>query len=114
VWRAALPPDAVLARYGGEEFAVLLPGHRLEQAESVIGRLKDRTPAGQTFSAGISEWRCAGEPDTPAALVAHADQALYRAKKDGRDRIVLARPPALDAEQACRADRSPTSNGLPR
>jgi diguanylate cyclase (GGDEF)-like protein len=99
-WRAALPAEAVLARYGGEEFAVLLPGCRLEQAEAVIGRLMDRTPAGQTFSAGISEWRCAGEPDTPAALVAHADRALYRAKNDGRDRIVLARPSTPGAEPA--------------
>ena len=90
-WREALPRDAVLARYGGEEFGVLLPGHRLEQAETVIARLRERTPAGQTFSAGISEWRSAGEP-APAALVAHADRALYGAKQPGRDRIVLARP----------------------
>ena len=91
-WRAALPADAVLARYGGEEFAVLLPGHRSEQAETVIARLRDRTPDGQTFSAGICEWRRAGGPDNPATLVAHADQALYEAKKNGRNRTVLARP----------------------
>jgi diguanylate cyclase (GGDEF)-like protein len=99
-WRAALPAGAVLARYGGEEFAVLLPGYRLEQAEGVIARLKGRTPAGQTFSAGICEWRVAGRPDSPAALVAQADRALYRAKKDGRDRIVLAGPPPAGADQA--------------
>ena len=97
-WRAALPLDAVLARYGGEEFAVLLPGLRLQQAASVIAGLRALTPAGQTFSAGISEWRDADEPDNPAALVADADRALYRAKKDGRDRIVVAGPSTSTAE----------------
>ena len=92
----------MLARYGGEEFAVLLPGHRLEDAERVIARVKHRTPAGQTLSAGICEWRSAGQPENPAALVAHADRALYRAKKGGRDRIVLARPSTSDGEPAWR------------
>ncbi|MDT7580782.1 MAG: hypothetical protein QOK35_2046 [Pseudonocardiales bacterium] len=108
-WRAALPEDAVLARYGGEEFAVLLPGQRPEQAATVIARLKDRTPAGQTFSAGICEWRGAGEPDNPATLVAHADQALYEAKKNGRDRIVLARPQASAAATAATVPDVPHS-----
>ena len=58
----------------------------------MIARLRDRTPDGQTFSAGICEWRRAGGPDNPATLVAHADQALYEAKKNGRNRTVLARP----------------------
>lgn len=96
-WRAGLPADAVLARYGGEEFAVLLPGYRLDQATGVVARLRDRTPAGQTFSAGVCEWRSAGRPE-PAALVAHADQALYRAKRNGRDRVEQTRPARSGAE----------------
>ena len=86
------------ARYGGVEFAVLLPGLRRQQAASVIAGLRGLPPAGQTFSAGISEWRDADEPDNPAAQVADADRALYRAKKGGRDRIVVAGPSTSTAE----------------
>jgi diguanylate cyclase len=86
-WRESLPADTTLARYGGEEFAVLLPGYHLDQAETVITTLTTRTPRGQTFSAGVAEWR---GTDNPTALVAAADQALYRAKRAGRNRVATA------------------------
>lgn len=86
-WRAALPAGAVLARYGGEEFAVLLPGHDLEQARRAVAALAPQTPRGQTFSAGVAEW---GASENPAALVAAADRALYRAKRGGRNRVLVA------------------------
>jgi diguanylate cyclase (GGDEF)-like protein len=86
-WRESLPADTTLARYGGEEFAVLLPGYHLDQAETVITTLTTRTPRGQTFSAGVAEWR---STDNPTALVAAADQALYSAKRAGRNRVATA------------------------
>jgi diguanylate cyclase len=93
-WREALPSSAILARYGGEEFAVLLPGHPLSDARRAIVLLVTGTPRGQSFSAGIAEWRPTGSPDDPTALIAAADRALYRAKRGGRNRILTALPGA--------------------
>lgn len=91
----------VPCRYGGEEFVLIMPAataaeaaDRLEPmrrrlAESGIhheGRLLEPV----TASIGVAEFPAAG--GTPAALLAAADEAMYRAKKSGRNRIVLATP----------------------
>ncbi|MFO1217128.1 MAG: GGDEF domain-containing protein [Burkholderiaceae bacterium] len=87
----------VLARLGGEEFGVLLPStdaagirqaaERLRVA--VSGRAIDigDTPLGVTVSVGAS-MRLSDETD-PEAMLRRADQALYRAKAEGRDRTVF-------------------------
>lgn len=83
--------DAVF-RVGGEEFALLLPGQDPAQALQRMQRLHERVsaaslgglPPGQTFSAGV-----AASPPLPAELalmLQKADEALYRAKSEGRDR----------------------------
>jgi diguanylate cyclase (GGDEF)-like protein len=85
-WSAALPGGAMLARYGGEEFAVLLPGRTPQEALPIVHALRQVTPQGQTFSAGIAPW----SPSTdPGAAVASADEALYRAKHAGRNRVFV-------------------------
>ena len=85
-WGSALRENDTLARYGGEEFAVALPGCSPDVAERVLARLRRLTPEGMTCSVGVASW--AGESATD--LVARADEALYAAKRGGRDALVRA------------------------
>ncbi|HKR64593.1 MAG TPA: two-component regulator propeller domain-containing protein [Thermoanaerobaculia bacterium] len=75
------------ARFGGEEFAWLLPGVPLEEAKEEAEAFRQiiRDSAPVTASFGVSS--LGPEVATPAALIAAADAALYRAKSAGRDRV---------------------------
>jgi diguanylate cyclase len=86
-WALQLREVDMLARYGGEEFIALLPGCPADEGTRVLDRLREVTPEGQTFSAGIAEW---DGQETCEELVARADSALYEAKNAGRDRFVVA------------------------
>jgi diguanylate cyclase (GGDEF)-like protein len=95
-WSAQLRAVDQLARYGGEEFIALLPGASDELATGVLERLRAVTPAGQTFSAGVATW---DGNETSEGLIGRADQALYRAKGAGRDRILVATEQTQTASQ---------------
>ncbi|RYG93194.1 diguanylate cyclase [Loktanella sp. IMCC34160] len=81
-------------RFGGEEFAVLVPEASLEKTVDLAETLRDAIAATQvryldgplprvTISAGVSSYPNCG--NTPQALLKRADEALYRAKEDGRN-----------------------------
>jgi diguanylate cyclase (GGDEF)-like protein len=85
-------------RFGGEEFVLLLPDTAADQAlhccELLRRQLEDQAmphPLGVvTISVGVAASRLDGEDDGATDLLARADAALYRAKRDGRNRAMLA------------------------
>ncbi len=86
-WSAQLRATDLLARYGGEEFALLLHDTDVGEARHVVERIRASMPAGVTCSAGLTALR---EDDSAGSLVARADEALYAAKRAGRDRSASA------------------------
>ncbi|MGZ8397658.1 MAG: sensor domain-containing diguanylate cyclase [Gemmatimonadales bacterium] len=83
------------ARYGGEEFAVLLSGKGGDTALQLAERIRERVAAEEfvggkvTISGGIAEFPHHGS--TAEAVISSADEALYEAKREGRNRVVCAR-----------------------
>ena len=83
-----------VARYGGEEFVVMLIEAPIATAAAVGERLRARVAAEDfgagrlTVSVGAAEYPTHGE--TPEELIASADAAMYQAKGEGRDRVVVA------------------------
>lgn len=85
-WDGELRGEDTIVRFGGEEFVVLLPGCTAAQAAEILERLREATPDGQTCSVGLACWDLT---ETAEELLGRADTALYRAKEEGRDRLVL-------------------------
>jgi diguanylate cyclase (GGDEF)-like protein len=82
-----------VARYGGEEFAVILPHTAADVAVAAAERLRaavetDPEEPAVTVSIGVSSFPLHGRD--PDSLIAEADAALYRSKKDGRNRVTKA------------------------
>jgi len=84
-------------RYGGEEFVVLMPETKapgaIETAQRIRTRLATDELVGGKLSVSIGVAQFPDDGDTPEALLARADAALYRAKREGRDRVLRAPPP---------------------
>jgi len=97
VIRETLRPQDTLARFGGEEFVILLPDTQVEDANKAIVRLQreltkriflhDNEKILITFSAGLTDYR---RDDTQASVTKRADEAMYAAKKAGKNRVVTA------------------------
>lgn len=98
VLRSTLREYDILCRYGGEEFLVGALKANLDQAAQAAERVRlrirdlripggDGSAVGVTISAGVAQLRPGENIDQ---LIARADEALYRAKGTGRDRVVTA------------------------
>jgi two-component system cell cycle response regulator len=89
----------MVARFGGEEFVVLMPetdtdvailaAERLREAASAL-RIEGEsgTVVALTLSVGVASALANGSADTPSSLLVRSDKGLYRAKKEGRNRVV--------------------------
>jgi diguanylate cyclase len=97
VARECMRPQDTLARYGGEEFVILLPDTPLDKGVMAMTRLQREMTkrfflAGTekvliTFSAGVAEL---GANERGADAIKRADQAMYLAKRAGKNRVLAA------------------------
>ncbi len=95
VARESMRPQDTLARYGGEEFVILLPDTALERGVDAMMRLqreltKKYFMTGSeklliTFSAGVAQL---GPDEDNASAIKRADQAMYTAKRAGKNRVL--------------------------
>jgi len=83
-----------VARYGGEEFVVMLIEAPIAVAATVAERIRARISSegfeGGKMSVSIGAAEYPANGDTPEELIASADAAMYRAKSEGRDRVMVA------------------------
>ena len=91
--RSLLRQSDALVRWGGEEFLILMPDTRIDGAMIAVERMRragiGKRPDGilQTASIGIAE-QSTDRPADWEALVELADQRMYRAKQDGKNRVI--------------------------
>ena len=97
VVRSVVRPQDVLARYGGEEFVLLLPDTAVAHGVDILQRLQreltqrfflaNNDKVLITFSAGVAQVHAS---ETGMAALQRADQAMYLAKRNGKNRVIAA------------------------
>ncbi|KIL38773.1 hypothetical protein SD70_24080 [Gordoniibacillus kamchatkensis] len=87
--------DDVCCRFGGEEFVVLVHGASTEDAFHTAERIRitlenSPSPTGKPVTASFGICSSAASPDTPEEMLHLADNSLYKAKNEGRNRTAIA------------------------
>lgn len=92
--------DIIVARYGGDEFVLVMPETNISGGKVLIERIRRQLRAASipgvkqtTISCGITEWNLS-PPDNPETIMSRADDALYEAKRKGRNCVVANEPAA--------------------
>jgi len=101
VLRTATRDIDLIAKYGGDEFLIILPHTGLPGAQSAAERLRAAVAATPFSPLTAGEMTCSigiaafpGDGRTPEVLLGAADEALFAAKRAGRNRVVQASDPA--------------------
>jgi diguanylate cyclase (GGDEF)-like protein len=84
-WRDVLREEDLMGRWGEDEFALVLVNCTTVSAVQLCWRLREETPEGHSFSAGLVSYQ---GTETVDDLVERADDCLAQAKAKGRDRTV--------------------------
>lgn len=94
--REVLRRSDVICRWGGEEFLILLRGTDLREATRIAERLREKVaetifpPLPSNRAVTVSVGGCSLPPFlAPEQLISQADTLLYRAKREGRNRVIL-------------------------
>jgi diguanylate cyclase len=104
VIRSSLKADDVAARYGGEEFAMILTNKTVEEARDILEQFREEIAKTThpelvnetvTISIGLKEYEWG---EGKEALFRAADEALYKAKRTGKNRTVLAKEEEVQKE----------------
>jgi diguanylate cyclase (GGDEF)-like protein len=116
--KGCLRKEDLLARYGGEEFVVLLPGSSQASAAALAERIREQVAGlpmdanGHRARVTVSIGAASEKGDTlPSleAMLGRADEALYQAKREGRNRVV-----ALAMQLDDPGTSAPASNPVPK
>ncbi|WP_208229725.1 sensor domain-containing diguanylate cyclase [Brenneria izadpanahii] len=100
--RSSSRESDILCRNGGEEFLILLPDTDMKIAVCIAERLRSATQEATipsvgniTISLGVAQWAPGTNDVTMEHAFKMADEALYKAKQEGRNRVIAAPTPAL-------------------
>ncbi len=94
--------EDIVCRFGGEEFLVILPQASLEVSQARAERIRSKLrrvdgsapgPTARVVTASLGVAELPRHGTSPKQLIEAADAAFYRAKKEGRDRVVVATQP---------------------